>query len=270
MEAVFKVGIVALVAYAGIVGAMYLLQRSMMYFPAQDLTTPAAAGAPELDTVRLRTDDGLDLVAWYRPAAKPDGITVLYFHGNGGHIGHRVAKTRPFTEAGHGLLLVSYRGYGGNPGAPTEAGLFADGRAAYDFLIGEGVTAKRIAVVGESLGSGVAVYLATERVVGALMLEAPFTSAGDVGQHAYPFLPVKLLIKDPFDSLSRIGGIGVPVLVVHGERDEIVPVALGRRLFAAANEPKQGIFPPGGHHNDLEAHGVTGLELEFLAEHLGS
>ncbi len=269
MEAVYKLGVIVLVAYVGVVGAMYLLQRSLMYFPAQDLGTPLAEGVPELGVVRLRTDDGLDLVAWYKPAAKADGVTVVFFHGNGGHIGHRAARTRAFTEAGHGLLLVSYRGYGGNPGKPTEAGLFADSRAAYDFLVDEGVPPVRIAVIGESLGSGPAVYLAAERQVGALLLEAPFTSAGDVGQRAYPFLPVKLLIRDPFDSLSRIADVRVPLLIVHGERDEVVPVELGRRLFEAANEPKRGIFLPGAHHNDLDAHDITGLELEFLAEYLG-
>jgi fermentation-respiration switch protein FrsA (DUF1100 family) len=266
---VLKIGLLVLGVYAGIVGGMYFLQRSLMYFPSQDLGTPAANGVPELEVVRLRTDDGLDLVAWYKPPAEADGVVVVYFHGNGGHIGHRAAKTRGFTRAGHGLLLVSYRGYGGNPGKPTEAGLFADARAAYAFLSEKGVAPGRIAIVGESLGSGAAVYLATEREIGALMLEAPFTSAGDVGQRAYPILPVKLLIKDPFDSLSRIGRVTAPLLVVHGERDEVVPVALGRHLFEAAGEPKEGIFPATARHNDLEEHGVTKMELDFLERYLG-
>jgi hypothetical protein len=267
---VLKVGLLVLGVYAGVLGGMYFLQRALMYFPSQDLGTPAANGVPELEVIRLKTDDGLELTSWYKPPAEAGGITVVYFHGNGGHIGYRAGKTRAFTAAGHGLLLVSYRGYGGNPGKPTEAGLFADASAAYAFVRDQGTAPGRIAVIGESLGSGVAVYLAAEHEVGALMLEAPFTSAGDVGQRAYPILPVKLLIKDPFDSLSRIGRVKVPLLVVHGERDEVVPVALGRRLFEAAGEPKEGIFPPTARHNDLEEHGVTEMELDFLKRHIGS
>ena len=269
MEVAAKIAASAVGIYLAVLAGMYLLQRSLMYHPAQDLPTPEAAGAPEMSGVRLKTDDGLELVAWYKPAAEKNGPEIIYFHGNGGHIGHRAAKLKTFTDAGYGLLLVSYRGYGGNPGTPSEEGLFADGRAAYDFLVSRGVAAKRIAVIGESLGSGVAVYVASEREVALVMLEAPFTSAADVGQKAYPIFPVTLLIKDRFDSLSRIRSIDAPLLIVHGESDRVVPISFGRRLFDAAAEPKEAHFLADALHNDLELHGLLKFELDFLQRQFG-
>jgi hypothetical protein len=269
MDLLVKLGVFLAVAYLGVVAGMYLLQRKMMYFPAQQLPPPAAVGAPDLTQIVLSTDDGLELIAWRKPAAGADAAEILYLHGNGGNIAGRAEKIRPFLDAGHGILLLSWRGYGGNPGTPTEAGLFSDARAAYDRLVSEGVAPARIALFGESLGTGIAVYLAAERQAGAVILEAPFTSATAVAQQAYPFLPVKPLIKDRYDSLSRIGRVRAPLLVAHGENDGVVDVAFGRQLFAAASEPKKAHFVVGAGHSDLEHFGVTGLELKFLARHIG-
>jgi hypothetical protein len=269
MDVILKVALVVATIYVGLVAAMYLFQRKMMYFPAQTLPPPAAVGAPDLRQIVLRTEDGLEIVAWRKAAARPDAAEVLYFHGNGGNIASRVHKVRPLLDAGHGVTLLSWRGYGGNPGEPGEQGLYADARAAYLSLVAEGVAAGRIALIGESLGSGVAVHLASERQVGAVMLEAPFTSTVAVGQKAYPFVPVGLLMKDRYDSLSRIGRVEAPLLVVHGDADRVVPVAFGRELFAAAGEPKEAHFLPGAGHGDLDDHGLMDLELDFLARHVG-
>ncbi len=256
--------VVAAAAYAALLIAVYGLQRHMMYFPARAVPDPAAAGVPELAPVRIATADGLELLSWYRPPARPAAPVLVYFHGNAGHIGDRGYKVRPYLDAGLGVLLVGYRGYGGNPGSPTERGLFADGRAALAFLAKSGIEAGRTVLYGESLGSGIAVMLAAERPVGALVLEAPFTSAADVGARAYPFLPIRLLIRDRFDSLSRISAIAAPLLIVHGERDMTVPAALGRRLLAAAPEPKEGRFFAAADHNDLYEHGAASAVLDFL------
>lgn len=263
-----KLALAAAAVYLGLVGVMYAMQRKMMYYPVQALPAPAAVGAPDLHAIMLVTDDGLALTAWRKPAAAPGGAELLYLHGNGGNIADRAEKVRPFLAAGHGILLLSYRGYGGNPGSPSEAGLFADARAAYDALRAEGVAPARIVLIGESLGSGVAVYLASEREVGAVLLEAPYTSTVDVGQKAYPFIPVRLLMKDRFDSLSRIARVTAPLLIVHGELDPVVPVEFGRRLFAAANEPKEAVFLPSGDHGNLEHFGLQEMQLDFLARHL--
>jgi uncharacterized protein len=243
--------------YLAAVGALYVFQRHVMYLPSHERPVPAAWGVPDMDVVRLGTDDGLDLDAWYRPPPQHQA-TLVYLHGNGGHIGHRAARARTLIDAGLGVLLVEYRGYGGNPGMPTEAGLLADGRAAMAFLADQGVAPADTVLFGESLGSGVAVRLAAEmaaagRPVGGVVLEAPFTSAADVGARHHPWAPVRLLIKDRYDSTSRIARIGAPLFVYHGDADRVVPQRLGRELFAAAVEPKQAWWIVGGGHADLDA-----------------
>jgi len=252
-----------LAAYGAVVAIMYGMQRSLMYFPDRSTPDRGGAGVPEMQQVTLHTADGLELAAWYR-AAGEGRKTIVYFHGNGGNIAGRGYKVKPYLNAGYGVMLVEYRGYGGNPSSPDEAGLYADGRAALDWLEAGGVPPEHTVLYGESLGSGVAVQLAGERPPAALVLEAPFTSASDVAAASYWFLPVRLLIKDRFDSIAKIGDVQAPLLLVHGERDRVVPVRFGRRLFDAANEPKKAVFLPDGHHNDLPDHGLIPEVLAFL------
>jgi hypothetical protein len=257
--------------YGAFVGTLYVFQRQLMYLPATEAADPAASGLGDMRPVTLTTADGLALTSWYRPAAagRP---TLVFFQGNAGHIGHRGLKVRPFLDAGFGLLLLGYRGYGGNPGRPSEEGLYADGRAALAFLEGLGVPARSWALYGESLGSGVAVHLAHEQAaseaVGAVVLEAPFTSMGAAAQHHYPFVPAQWLVKDRYESLAKIDAIKAPLLIVHGERDSIVPAAFGRQLFAAAQEPKESQWVARGDHNDLHDHGVIPKVIDFLDRRL--
>ena len=270
MALLLKLCGVLLLCYALLVGGCAVFQRSLLYHPGGALPDPAEAGATGMQVVKLTTADGLALAAWYA-AARPGQGTIVYFHGNAGSIVGRLDKTRAFVEAGYGLLLVEYRGYGGNPGNPTEDGLYADARAAYGFLIGtEGIDPRRIAVLGESLGSGVAVWLAHGQPVGAVILEAPYTSIADVAKRTYFFLPVDLLLRDRFDTIARIAAIDAPLLLVHGERDRVIPADLGREVFAVAREPKEGHFLPGAAHNDMPRFGLIELELDFLARHLPS
>ena len=260
----------AVAGYAAFTGLLYVGQRRMMYHPDQDLPPPMVVGLAEMAEVRLATADGLDLVAWYRPARADDLPTIVYYHGNGGNIAGRGGKVRPFLDAGHGVLLVSWRGYGGNPGSPTEEGLFHDGRAALAFLAAEGVPAGRIVLYGESLGTGIAVQMASEQSVGAVVLEAPYTSLADVAQHHYWYVPAQYLVMDRFDSLATIDGITAPLLVLHGERDDVVPTKFGRALYEAANDPKElRLFPHGGH-NDMTLHGAAEATLDFLARQMQS
>ena len=263
----WRAAVYGLSAYAVFVAAMYALQRSLMYFPARSLSTPARAGVPEMTPVTLRAADGLELAAWYG-APRDDGGSarpvIVYFHGNGGGIAARGSRVRPYLDRGFGVLLVEYRGYSGNPGSPSEQGLYADGRAALAFVQSEGLPLDRVVLFGESLGSGVAVRMATEFDVGAVVLEAPFSSAVDVAAGAYWFLPARWLMKDRFDSISRIGEVRAPLFMVHGERDRIVPVRLGRKLFAAANDPKEAVYLPDAGHDDLPAHGSARLAIDFL------
>ena len=250
--------------YLLVLGFVFWKQRSLMYFPDQAMPSAAAVGTPWFREVRYAAADGLALAGWYVPA-EPARPTVVLFHGNGGNLAYRAAGFAPFVARGVGVLLAGYRGYGGNAGAPSEAGFRADAEGALAFLTGEGVPPAQTVLIGESLGSGVAVQVAAGRAA-ALLLEAPFTSAADVGQRTFPFLPVRWLIRDRYDSASRIAGIGMPLLVVHGELDGIVPIRFGRRLFALAAEPKRAVWLPGADHNDLALHGLREIELDFLGE----
>ncbi len=268
MTAVGLAGLVA-AGYLALVGSMYTFQRSILYVPSTATPSPAASGVPEMTPVTLETADGLRLMSWYRPATG-NRATIVYFHGNGGHIGYRGSKARPYLDAGYGMLLVSYRGYGGNPGSPSEDGLYDDGRAALAFLAAQGVESGDTVFYGESLGTGVAVQIALEQAraskpVAAVVLEAPFTSTVDVGASHYPWAPVRWLMKDRFDSHSKIAGIQAPVLIVHGGRDRVVPIRFGEALYAAAVPPKDSLWIPDAGHNDLDAFGASEKVLAFLA-----
>jgi len=253
----------ALAAYGGIVASLYLHQRQLLYRP--DRTRPrledlALLGVRE---VALTTGDGLSLFSWYLPPSGGRPV-IAYFHGNGGHIGYRAERLRRFARDGYGVLLAEYRGYAGNPGMPCEAGLYADAEASIDFLGHQAIPLSRIVLWGESLGSGLAVYLAARRAVAGVVLEAPFTSVAAAAQHRYPFVPAVYLVRDRFDSLSRIGQVTAPLLVLHGERDMIVPVRHGRALLEAASAPKEGWFAPEAGHQNLAQFGALDVAIGFI------
>lgn len=254
----------ALGAYLLLVAVLFVAQRRIIYAPDRSMPDRERAGVLDMATVSLATADGLDLNAWYRQAARDGAPTLVYLHGNAGHIGYRGGKVRPYLDAGYGVLLVSWRGYGGNPGRPNEQGLYEDARAALAFLDRMGVAAERIVLYGESLGSGPAVQVATEQPVGAVILEAPFTSIADAAQHLYWYLPARALIRDRYASVTKIERIGAPLLIVHGERDRTIPVDFGRQLLAAALQPKEGLFIAVANHNDLYEHGAPEAVIEFL------
>ena len=258
----FAVGVV--VAFGGIVALMYFAQRSLMYFPERLRTPPSAAGLAEAEEIVLDTADREKVIVWHVPP-RGEKPVVLYFHGNGGALRYRADRFRALTADGTGLIALSYRGYGGSTGSPTEAGLIADAAAAYAFAAAR-YPAERIVAWGESLGSGVAIALAATHKFGRLVLEAPFTSAADVGARAYWFLPVRLLMKDQFRSDARIGKVTAPLLILHGARDAVVPIALGERLFALANEPKRFVRFANGGHEDLDQYGAQAAVRQFLAE----
>lgn len=243
--------------------SLYLCQRRLLYRPNDSrprLEDLALLGVRE---VVLRTPDGLSLFSWYLPPNSGRPV-IAYFHGNGGHIGYRAERLRRFARDGYGVLLAEYRGYAGNPGIPCEAGLYADAEASLDFLGREAIAPSRIVLWGESLGSGLAIYLAARHTIAGLILEAPFTSVAAAAQHRYPFVPAARLVRDRFDSLSRIGQVTAPLLVLHGERDMIVPVRHGRTLLDAASAPKEGWFAPGGGHQNLAQFGALDAAIAFI------
>jgi uncharacterized protein len=253
----------ALVGYAAVLALLYFTQRAMQYFPERFRTAPAAAGLPQAEEVVLDTADGERVIVWHVPP-RGNKPVALYFHGNGGSLRNRVDRFRALTEDGSGLVALSYRGYGGSTGTPSEAGLLADALAAYAFTSAR-YGAERIVLWGESLGSGVAVALAAQMPVGYLILQSPFTSAADVGAQTYWFVPVRFLMKDQFRSDLRIGKVTAPVLILHGDRDDIVPIALAERLYGLINAPKRFVRIAGVGHNDVGAQAVEAAR-QFIGE----
>jgi fermentation-respiration switch protein FrsA (DUF1100 family) len=255
--------IVAAVFYAGFVALMYVAQRKLMYFPDTTRFAPPAVGLSEAEEVVLDTADGEKVIAWHVPPRDGKPV-VLYFQGNGGGLNLRVRRFRQLIASGAGLIALCYRGYGGSSGHPTEAGLLNDAAAAYAFAA-RLYPPERIALWGESLGTGVAVALAAERPVGRVVLESPFTSAVDIAAAAYPFVPVRWLMKDQFRSDQRIANISAPVLVLHGGRDSVVPLSYGERLYGLIRAPKRFVRIAEANHNDHDEYGALNLVGPFLA-----
>ncbi|HEY7690569.1 MAG TPA: alpha/beta hydrolase [Dongiaceae bacterium] len=256
------------IVYLGVLALLFVFQRNLMYFPdrARPDLTEAGAGSL-LETVSYRSADGLDLAAWYRPPPTPEAAVLVHFHGNAGSIGDRVTRILPFADAGVGILLAEYRGFGGNSGTPTEQGLYADARAAIGFLQREGIAADRMVFYGESLGSGVAVQMATEQACGALVLEAPYSSVVDVAQDRYWMFPVRVLVKDRFDSTAKIGAVRCPVFIMHGDADRVIPIKFAERLYALAASPKEMKVYPGLGHVGFDEFRAFDAVLDFLRRH---
>jgi alpha-beta hydrolase superfamily lysophospholipase len=282
-----RVGIILLVVVAVLaapIGLLWAFQRRLLYLPAPRAVPPAASVLPGAEEVVFDTADGLRLNGWFVAAgavdnratrfprratlpsgapvparmgeARPDlrgrpGPAVLVCNGNGGNRSMRAALAAALSRMGLAVLLFDYRGYGGNPGHPTEDGLAADARAALDYLAARPeVDPDRLVYFGESLGAAVALRLATERPPAALVLRSPFASLAEVGQLHYPLVPVSLLLRDRYESAALAGRLAAPLLVVAGGRDRIIPASHSRRLFAAAPEPKRLVVLDGADHND--------------------
>lgn len=266
--------------YAAIVAFIYAVQDRLVYLPdawRSQVATPAAAGLPYED-VTLHTADGETLHGWFMPppggpnvaGSRPGALLVL--HGNAGNVSHQVGYLAIAARAGFAALAIDYRGYGRSSGAPSEAGLYRDVDTAWRHLVEtRGMAPERIAVVGESLGGGVATWLATERKIGALVLVSTFTSVPDVGAPVYWFLPVRILSRARYGSLARMPRLDVPVLVAHSPADEIIPYSHAQALYQAARGPKR-FLNLAGSHGEARIHGRSDWAVvmaEFLQDSIG-
>lgn len=247
-----------LIVYLALVAMLFFAQRSLLFPAPQDVHAPAAGFA----AVALDTADGLTLQAQWR-APDAGQATVVWFHGNGGSLAGATAETAQFAASGYGVLLVEYRGYGGNPGAPSEQGFYQDGQAAMAFVAGQGVAASRTIIIGHSMGTGAATEMARRFSPAALVLLAPFTSLPDAAALAIPYAPVKWLVRDQFDNLAKVRGLTMPVLILHGTADPIVPFALGQRLAKAAPTATFRAIEGAGHEISFEV-GPQEAQLEWL------
>ncbi len=255
----------ALLGYAGGLALLYFAQRSLLYpIPETQRTLPQAAGFPQAEEHLLQTSDGEKIVAWHVPPREGKPV-VIFFHGNGDILAWRAPWFATLTADGTGLVAVSFRGYAGSSGSPTESGLINDAEAAYAFAA-QRYAPGRMVVWGYSLGTGPAIALAAKRRIAKLILEAPYTSITDVAAAAFPFAPVRWFLRDQFHSDRWIANVTAPVLIMHGERDRTVPVRFGERLYELARDPKRMVRFPGGGHDDLDNFGAMEVARAFIAE----
>jgi hypothetical protein len=255
--------VLAVVLYVGGVAVLFFKQRSMLFpIPRVGPTTPEVAGFSEAEEHFLATADGERVIVWHVPA-KPGRPVILFFHGNGDFLAGRVSRFRNLVSDGTGLVALSFRGYAGSTGSPSEEGLLQDAAAAYAFTA-ERYESSRIVAWGFSLGTGVAVALAAEHPVAKLILEAPYTSTVDLAASLFPIAPVRLLMRDQFHSDRRIGRVTAPLLIMHGDADPAINIRFGERLFAMAREPKQFVRFPGGGHENLDEFGAIETVRRFI------
>ncbi len=245
--------LVVVVLLVGVgLAAVWGLQRQLVYYPDASDVPPAGEVLPGASDVTLETADGLELSAWYLPAdaGRDTGLAVLVAPGNGGNRAGRAGLARELGDRGFAVLLLDYRGYGGNPGSPSEDGLAADADAAVRALDDLGHPLHRTIFFGESLGTGVVAGLLQRHRPAAVVLRSPFTELADVGRHHYPWLPVRTLLRDRFPVLEPVAASDVPVTVIYGDRDDIVPTALSARVADSAPALVERVVLGGAGHND--------------------
>ncbi len=256
-----------LLSLAGIFGLVIvigrLLHRYFMYIPDRARVAPQEAGLSGVEEIVFKAADGTKLIAWYLPAqgTKP---TLLYFTGNSGNVADRSGKIRTIAASGYGVFMLNYRRYGGSEGRPTEGRNAADAVSAYDCLRAQGVAPGDIVAYGKSIGTAVATRLSLQREVHALVLEAPFSSAVDVAKLMWKGFPLGMIMVDQYRTIDRIGEVNVPLFIVHGGRDAIIPLDQARRVYHAANEPKTLVVVPQAGHNDLYERGAFEKVYGFL------
>jgi uncharacterized protein len=254
-DPVFRLCRAVAIAWAILFVGLSVFQRSLLYPAIGEMWTPSVGGFWDVADERLKTGDGLELVAWYS-AAKAGKPTLLMYHGNSGTVAQRAHYYRLFRAAGWGFYAMSYRGFSGNPGNPTETANIADALLAYEALRAKGVAADDILLFGESLGSGVAVQVAAQKPVAGVILDSPYSSITDVASAHYWYLPVRSVLLDSYDSTRHIKGVSAPVLILHGEADGLIPVRFARKLAAAAVSPVQIHVYPGVEHVQPTFHGA--------------
>jgi fermentation-respiration switch protein FrsA (DUF1100 family) len=263
-------GAVLVLCVVGLIGLLWLFQRRMIYFPLDHDVPPAAEMLAGAEDLHFETADGLRLGGWFVPARGAATATVLVFNGNAGNRSYRAPLAASLAERGIAVMLFDYRGFGGNPGHPSERGLLADARAARSALEARpDVDPARVFFFGESLGAAVALALAVERPPAGVVLRSPFTSLADVGKEHYPFLPVRSLLQDRYPSLQRVPSLSCPLLVLAGRRDLIVPAAQSRALFEAAPAGRKRLVVLEGGHNDMEllaGERLIGETVAFIGE----
>jgi fermentation-respiration switch protein FrsA (DUF1100 family) len=255
-----------LILYLLMLAGLYMAQRNLMYFPDTSRPSPEDFGVTDYIAADVKTADSLSLSGWYFPPSKPGHPVIVMFHGNAGHIGYRAFKAPLYQAEGYGVLLAEYRGYGGNTGKMSEQGAYNDARAYIEWLhTAHNIAYEDMILHGESLGTGVAIQMATEYPVRAVILEAAYSTLSEIAGATYFFVPVALLMRDQYRSIDKIQNVTAPILFIHGTKDAIVPLSSGRALYDKATAQKAFVEIPEAGHNDLYNYGVPLHVIEFLS-----
>ena len=236
-----------LILYLLIVFGLFFFQKKLLYNPVENNYYSDKLEVP-IEKVTIKTSDDIKLLAWYHKKDISNYKTILFLHGNAGSLENRIHKINHFKNMNINFLLLAWRGFSGNEGQPTEQGLYDDAKSAVKWLINQGVLKKNIIIYGESLGTGVASEIAQNAHFAAVILESPFTSMVDVGSAKYPIFPINLLLKDKYENNKKVKNIISPILVMHGEKDQIVPFWMGKKIYNLSNEPKYSYFSKYDNH----------------------
>ena len=219
----------------------YIFQRNLLYHPTENNYSGDQL-VVKIEKVKIKTQDNIELLSWYHNKNLNDYKTILFLHGNAGSLENRIHKINHFKDMNVNFLIIAWRGFSGNKGKPTEKGLYEDASSAIRWLKSKGIKENNLIIYGESLGTGIATELAQNKNFAGIILESPFTSMIEAGKDKYPFLPVKLLLKDKYESNKKIKNINSPILIMHGKVDNIVPFYMGEKMYELANEPKYSYF----------------------------
>ena len=238
---------IIILAYLVVTILLYYNQRNLLYHPTEN-NYQGDELKVKIDKVQIKTVDNINLMAWYHEKEIKKYKTILYFHGNAGSLENRIHKINHFSDMNINFLLISWRGFNGNDGKPSEQGLYKDAKSAVLWLKNKGLSEENIILYGESLGTGVATEIAQNKNFGGVILESPFTSMIAAGKSKYPIFPIGLLLKDKYESDKKIKNISSPILIMHGEADTIVPFWMGKKMYELANEPKYYYFPKYDDH----------------------
>ena len=247
LKYMFTLVTIVIACYLLVVIFVFFYQRNLLYHPFENNYNTEEANF-SYEEIFIPTSDGKKLKAWFHKKDLKKKKTLLFFHGNAGNLTNRIYKLNLIKNLDINFLIVAYRGFSGNEGKPTEEGLYQDARDTLSWLNQQEIEDKQIVIYGESLGTGVSAEVAQNKKFAGIILESPFTSMVEAGKHYYFYLPVSLLLKDRYETIKKLKNIKIPILVMHGERDRIVPFHMGLEVFSEANEPKYSYFPKNDDH----------------------
>ena len=244
---ILKIILLLLFVYSVLIVFLYFYQRNLLYHPNENNYSDDNLTV-KVEKVKILTSDKLKLNGWFYKKNLRDLKTIIYFHGNAGTLDNRIHKLNHFDDMNVNFLIIAWRGFSGNKGRPTEDGLYIDGKSAVNWVVKQGVKEENIVLYGESLGTGVAIEIAQNKNFAGVILETPFTSMVDAAKKFYPYIPVSLLLKDRYENEKKVININIPIMIMHGEQDTIVPFTMGKKIFKIANDPKYSYFTKYDNH----------------------